>query len=178
MKKKLILILSMGTLITCTAIAQQVQDPSAKKEAMSNLKMLEGAWKGGGWASSPDGSKNEFDQSELIKLKLGGLALLIEGEGYSKTSGDLIHDALGVITFNDIDKEYLVQTHLATGQSANAKGYFEGEKFFWGFEVPAGQVRYAITATDSTWNEYGEFSRDGSQWFKFMEMNLEKVKDN
>jgi hypothetical protein len=83
-----------------------------------------------------------------------------------------------VITYNDNENEYLVQTHLATGQSANAKGYFEDDKFIWGFEVPGGQVRYIITVNATTWNEYGEFSRDGNQWYKFIEMNLEKVSDN
>jgi hypothetical protein len=161
------------------SIAQQVPDLTVKKEAMKKLSMMVGKWKGNGWASAQDGSRNEFNQSEVIENKLDGLALLVEGLGTNKESGEARFNALAIITYNDVDSIYEFQSHLATGQSTEAKMYFEGEHIIWGFGTPGGKIRYTITITNnSKWNEYGEFSRDGNQWYKFIELNLEKVADN
>ena len=158
--------------------AQPNYDTTAKKEAITKLSMLIGSWEGSGWASSPDGSRNEFTQSETIETKLDGIALLVQGLGKRKSTEEVIHDALAIITYDEVDSTYSFQSYLAIGQSTTAKGYFENGKFIWGFEVPSGQVKYTITIRErSQWNEIGEFSRDGNQWYPFMEMNLEKIKE-
>ena len=118
-------------------------------------------------------------QTEEIHLKLDGIAILIQGMGKDKGSGKVIHDALAIITFDETSDSYSFQSHLSSGQSAEAMGRFEGESFVWGLEVPGGSVRYTLSITDgSKWHEIGEFSRDGIQWFKFIEMDLEKVIKN
>ena len=174
MKKLIIILLAAGFSIS-SGVAQQMPDPTAKKEAMAKLKMLEGKWEGSGWASAPDGSRSEFEQSEVIEEKLDGVALLIQGLGKDINSKETVHNALALITYDDNDSTYVFQSHLATGLSTTAEGHFEGEKFIWGFDVPGGKVKYTILISDdSKWNEYGEFSRDENQWYKFLEMNLVK----
>ena len=163
-------------LIGSLTFAQQSFDSTTKKRAMSRLSMLAGTWEGSGWASAPDGSRQEFVQSEIIEEKLDGIALLVHGLGKSKESGEIIHNALAIITYNETDSLYSFQSHLSTGQSTTAEGYFEDESFIWRFEVPGGQVKYTLRVTeDSKWNETGQFSRDGNHWYQFIEMNLVKV---
>jgi len=169
--KTIILSTILGFILTCS-FSQEVQ--KTKQEKMKLLKHLEGTWSGTGWASSPDGSRNEFDQTESIVSKLDGTVLLIEGTGREKGTDNISFNALAVFTFNPEKDKYDIRSYLASGESTNAEGIIEDDIFVWRFDVPGGAVRYTITANKTTWKEYGEFSRDSTQWYKFMEMNLTK----
>ena len=161
--------------ITC-AFSQDVQ--STKQEKMEQLKHWEGTWSGTGWASSPDGARNEFDQTESIVSKLNGTILLIEGTGRNKGTDDIAFNALAIFTLNPEKERYDIRSYLASGESTSAEGYIDGDVFIWSFDVPGGKVRYTLTANETSWDEFGEFSRDGNQWYKFMEMNLSKDSKN
>ena len=77
-----------------------------------------------------------------------------------------------------MNKSYQFKTYLKDGRSTDAWFNIVGEnKYAWGFDIPSGgKSRYNITLdpTRNTWNEIGEFSRDGATWMKFFEMNLVK----
>jgi len=161
--------------ITC-AFSQDVQ--STKQEKMEQLKHWEGTWFGTGWASSPDGTRNEFDQTESIVSKLNGTVLLIEGTGRNKGTDNIAFNALAIFTFNPEKDRYNIQSYLASGESSSAEGYIDGNIFIWSFDVSGGTVRYTLTANETSWDEFGEFSRDGNQWYKFMEMSLTKDSKN
>ncbi len=152
------------------------QEPAMIKiEKMSNLQDLEGTWEGSGWAMSPDGTKNEFTQHEEIVRKLNGTVLLVEGTGMDPISRDVKFNALALFTYLPEIEKYSIRSYLASGESTDAEGYFEEGKFIWSFATPGGTVRYTMTFDSTTWNEFGEFSRDGEQWHKFLEMNLNKT---
>lgn len=165
--KNLILLLLVSSL-------SYAQDNAINKEKMKRLSYLEGKWEGSGWASNPDGSRVEFTQSEDIQLKLDDTILVVEGTGRNPETKEVTFNAFAVFSYDSESQNYSIQSHLATGQSTMASGTFKEEQFIWGFDVPGGKVQYTMTIDGDKWNEYGEFSRDGSQWFKFMEMNLTK----
>ena len=142
---------------------------------MDHLKHLEGTWSGSGWSMSQDGTRSEFDQTERILLKLDGIAMVVEGIGRYKGSEEIAFNALAVFTYDLENEQYDIRSYLASGESTSATGNFVGDNFIWSIIVPGGTVRYTMKANESTWHEYGEFSSDGNQWYKFMEMNLSKT---
>jgi len=174
MKKTTLLILY--SLFSLSVQAQYQTDPGVKLEQMKKLAYMVGTWEGSGWAQDRDGQTHTYNQTEVIQLKLGGTVLLIEGTGKHPHSGEITFNAMAIVSFNETSGKYDFRSYLSTGQSTNAEGYFEEDRFIWSFDTGGGTVRYTMTFTeDSKWIEIGEFSQDGTQWYKFMEMNLEKT---
>jgi hypothetical protein len=109
--------------------------------------------------------------------------MLVEGVGKTidpATKEEMIvHHALGVLSYDQMSNQYKFRTYLKDGRNTDAWFTPTGEnKFQWGFDIPsAGKTRYTITLDPKakTWNETGEFSRDGNTWSKFFEMNLKKT---
>lgn len=168
MKSKIILIAALFA-----GFQLQAQTSISSAEEMSKLAMLVGDWQGTGWHQQGKSERIELTQTEHIESKLNGTLILVEGKGYIQDS--LFFNALAMFTYNSIDKNYSIESHLSDGKATLASGIFkEDGTFEWGFDLPHGQIRYTITLTNTTWYEYGEYSPDGSQWYKFMEMNLTK----
>ena len=119
---------------------------------------------------------------EHIEFKLEGSIVLVEGTGKTtdpatKTEA-IVHHALGILSYDQATSQYKFKSYLNNGRSTDAWFNITGEnKYQWGFDVPTGKIKYSITIdpTQKTWNEIGEFSRDGNTWMKFFEMNLKKV---
>ena len=109
---------------------------------------------------------------------LDGMVLLVEGLGKA-SDGSIVHQALGVISYDQGTNEYKFKTYLRDGKSGDAWLKPTGEnKFQWGLDIPGrGKIRYSINidTAKKTWNEIGEFSQDGTTWMKFFEMSLTKV---
>jgi hypothetical protein len=167
-------------LFTWTAMAQGA-DP--KSPEMRKLDFLVGEWKGEAWIQMGPGKREHVIQSEKVTPRLGGKILLVEGLGRKKnedgSAGDVVHDALAVISFDPEAKELIFDAHVAAQDSVEARLEVRDDKSaVWGFDVPnGGKVRYTIRLTDKgEWNEVGEYSRDGANWMKFMEMTLLRVK--
>ncbi len=167
--------------IVSTAFAQnekeKMQQPNAaeaKRAEMKNLDRLIGQWKGAGWIQQ--GAKREtFDGTETVQRKIGGLALLVEGN-FKNKEGVVIHDTLAVISPNMKTKTYDFQTYLANGMNGIQELKTIEGGWQWGLQFPGGAMRYTIKIENDIWNEIGEMSRDdGKTWMKFFEMNLKKV---
>lgn len=169
MKLKLILIIALITSSFCI----NAQTTESIQQEMNKLEVLTGDWEGIGWYQQGQNKKYDIRQTEHIERKLNGTLLLVEGKGYVNDS--LSFNAMAMFSYSLTDKTYVIESHLADGKATVASGSFNEEgKFVWGFDVPQGKIRYTMTLTETTWNEYGEYSADGNQWWKFMEMNLTK----
>lgn len=160
------------------AVAASAQPPNTaegKKVEMKKLDKWAGQWKGSGWAQY--GPKREsFTGGENIQKKVDGLALLVEGK-FTNSEGKVIHETLAVLSYNEVLKNYRFDTFLATGMSGEYELKVLPDGYEWGFQIPAGIVRYTIKIDNDVWFEIGEFSRDGGKtWFKNFEMKLERVK--
>lgn len=146
------------------------------KEAMQQLAYLEGDWEGKAVMMTQQGER-ELDQSEHIEWKLDGVALAIEGTG--RANGEIAFQAFAILNFDPYTKQYKFRSYVKEGYSTDA--YFrviEDNKFEWGFDIPTGgKTRYTIKLDpkQKSWNEVGEYSRDGNTWYPFIKLNLTKL---
>jgi len=173
MKKFLviILVLFLGAL---SASAQNEPSTGLLRAEMSKLDKMVGQWKGSGWIQQ--GAKREtFSGTETVQKKIDGLALLVEGK-FSDANGKIIHETLAVLSFDTKAKNYDFRTYLANGISGEHEFKLLSDGYEWGFQFPAGSVRYLIKTNNDVWFETGEFSKDGKTWIKIFEMKLDKVK--
>jgi len=176
MKPLLILIIAAFASTIGNTFAQQ----PINKEKMKIFAGWEGHWQGEGSMQMGPGEPRKSKVEEQITYKLDGSILQVEGTGKSVDGAEsIVHQALGIISFNTETSQYKFNTFLRDGRSADAWFASLGEnKFQWGFDVPnRGKIKYSITIDPAkkTWNEIGEFSQDGTTWMKFFEMNLTKV---
>jgi len=167
----IILVLFLGAL---SASAQNEPSTGLLRAEMSKLDKMVGQWKGSGWIQQ--GAKREtFSGTETVQKKIDGLALLVEGK-FSDANGKVIHETLAVLSFDTKAKNYDFRTYLANGISGEHEFKLLSDGYEWGFQFPAGSVRYLIKTNNDVWFETGEFSKDGKTWIKIFEMKLDKVK--
>ena len=170
----------MKRLFVIAALAFAI-DASAADE-MRKLDFLVGEWQGEGWIRMGPGEPEHMIQTETVRSKAGGKALLIEGLGREKladgTAGKVVHDALAVVSWDDAAKAYRFQTWLADDRPSVPMTFDvpSPNNIVWGFDTPEGaKIRYTISLTEKgEWHEIGEFSRDGKTFMKFFEMTLQK----
>ncbi len=146
-------------------------------EAMKPVRVMEGQWKGAGWIRMGP-QRHEFRQTESVLVKSNGAVVVIDGLGRNAAdSTQVIHQAFGVISFDQQTGKYLMRAFRADGNYVDAdfKALADGS-MEWGFTHPmAGQIRYTIRVKDGKWVESGVMSRDGQNWMPFFEMTLEKL---
>jgi hypothetical protein len=149
-------------------------------DEMRKLDFLVGDWKGEATVQMGPGKTEHVVQTESVKSKLGGKVLLIEGLGKRKNAdgslGEVVHDALAVISWDEAKKTYRFSGYTAQyGAMETTLDEGKYNTWIWGSDVPGGRMRYTIRLTkDWEWNEVGEFSADGAHWMKFFEMTLKK----
>jgi len=167
-------ILIFVTVLFTNAANAQTSAPANARDEMQKLKMWPGRWTGSSvW--SMRGKDEHSTVEENIAWKVDGHALLINGVGKS-ADGKIVHEALGVLSYNARESKYRLNSWLRDGRSTDAWFNIVGEnQFQWGFDTPQGKVRYSITLTEKTWKETGEFSSDGTQWYPFLTMDLTKA---
>lgn len=174
MKNLLFLLLLQASI---QQVFAQRPDASARcRQEMKKLAYMAGDWKGEASIRN-QGGVMKVAQTEHIEFKLDSLVLNIEGIG---REGDKItFHALANINYDVTAQAFQFKSYVKEGFSTNA--YFkilEENKFEWGFDIPSGgKSRYTITLNPATktWYEIGEYSRDGQQWYNFIEMNLKKI---
>ena len=97
---------------------------------------------------------------------------MINGIG-KRADGKVVHEALGVLSYDTKESRYRLRTWLRDGRTADTWLLVLSENTFqWGFDVPTGKIRYNISLTENTWTEIGEFSSDNNQWYPFFRMDL------
>lgn len=152
------------------------QEDNICKQKMQALKAMEGEWRGGGWIITRDRQRLEFTQKEKIQYLLNGTVLQVHGQGWD-VNGELVHNALGMMSYNSKTNEYGMYSYLEDGKQTNASLEIrEDGQIKWSFETPdGGTVRYLITIDDDTWTEKGEYSPDGNNWFPIIEFTLKRA---
>jgi hypothetical protein len=150
--------------------------PSARY-SIENLGFLKGEWVGKAWVSlGPDNIK-ALEHRESVELKLNNNILQIHGTGIENNK--VVFEALGIVSFNKDTGTYAFKAYRENGMVTDAYFILRGEKEYeWGFELGGGaRSRYSGRINHKGfWNEVGEFSPDGTQWYKSFEMTLDKRK--
>lgn len=174
---KTLTIIIIITFIGNSILIAQPRDFSQQcKSEMKKLDYFVGDWKGTAVVQTQKGPQT-VNQTEHIKWELDGVVLAIEGIG--RENDKVTFNALALIHFDPALQEFKFRSYLKEGYATDAYFKVLGEnKFQWGFDIPAGgKVKYSITLdpVKKTWYELGEYSPDGSQWMKSIEMNLVKL---
>ena len=173
--KKLIVILFL--VFTYNLFAQMPDFSVEVKTEMQKVEVMAGKWEGKGWRQNPNGEKSFSNVSENLYWKLDGTILVMEGVGKT-AEGNVVHNAFGVLSYNPFQKKYRMSSQLSNGMStdANFEVIESNKSFKWWFEAGrGGTIRYTINMDGKNWSEIGDYSRDGNNWSKFFEMNLNKV---
>jgi hypothetical protein len=172
---RILAVLAAIAVFGITTFGQTTDSTAVKRSQLSNLSQMVGTWRGSGWIQQRPG-REEFSGTEVIQKKLDGLAMLFDGK-FVSPQGKVVHETLGVLTYDETAKNFKFSTFLANGISGVQDLKIVGGHYEWGFQVPkTGTVRYTITIDGDTWSEIGEFSRDGKTWAKTFEMKLTRVK--
>ena len=150
----------------------------AQASAMEKLDYMTGRWQGEGWIEY-GGRRITFRGSETVQRKLGGLALLVEGDFVSRPPGaerDVpVHTTLAVISYVPAERRYRFATWLASGAQGEHELVLTADGWRWELDQPMGRVRYVMRLTPAgEWLETGERSADGAAWTQFFEMRLKK----
>lgn len=164
-------------LVSIQVVLAQRPDVSPRcRQEMKKLAYMVGDWKGEASVRSQSGVL-KLTQTEHIEFKLDSLVLSIEGIG--REGEKISFHAIANINYDAMQQAFTMKSYVKEGFSTNA--YFkilEENKFEWGFDIPSGgKSRYTITLNSATktWYEIGEYSRDGQQWFNFIELKLNKL---
>jgi hypothetical protein len=172
---KRFLMILVFVLVSVFVVSAQVENTAElQRTEVKKLESMLGQWKGSGWIQQ--GAKREtFTGTENVQRKLDGLAVLVEGK-FANPEGKVIHETLAVLSFDAKMKNYRFRTYLASGMSGEYDFKLVADGSEWGFQIPAGTIRYTIKTANDVWFEIGEFSTDGKTWMKFFEMKLDRVK--
>ncbi len=148
-------------------------------EAMKKVDFLAGEWEGDATVDMGPRGKLAVRQTEVVKRHLGGLALAIEGRGYTKDAAGvetLAFEAFGTLTYDLAAGKYRLLAIKAPGDVVDADVALTDGGFIWGFPTKYGRVRYTLRLTpEGRWHEVGEMSPDGGKtWTKTIEMTLKR----
>jgi len=170
----------VSLMLLVPSITAQSSGPTAQIEAMKKLSFLVGEWKGSGWMAFGD-RRSEFNATETATVRAGGVVLMVEGHHTVDLPGQaaqrVVHEAFGVLWYDESSGSYNFQAFLATGRHSTFKARCDGKQVVWGYEDPhMGKVRYTITIDEKgRWFEIGERDEDEKGWTKFFEMTLSRV---
>jgi hypothetical protein len=177
MRTSLVVLLVLALCEVAGAQTPKAPDPSEQISKMKALDYLAGEWKGSGWIQQ-GGPRQTFSGGEIVQRKLNGVALLVEGRFTSPVPGEnreiVSHETLGVISYDPQTAKYTFRAYLANGLSGEYELFVLDKGWRWGFQVPAGEVRYTMAPDGlDRWVEVGEIFTQGA-WRKFFEMTLER----
>jgi hypothetical protein len=154
--------------------AADMPDKAAHQAAMQKLAFLVGDWEGSGSIAMGPGPRQTFVQTERIQFKHDGTLLLIEGQGKSPTNGQIVHDALAVVSFDPATGQYKFRSFAAVGRFADTTATVNGNTMVWGLNFGPMKVRYTITVENGVWREIGERSSDEKTWTPMFEMTVKR----
>lgn len=150
---------------------------TSPSERMAPLAPLIGEWRGSGWTLMPDGSRSEFQSREIVTPRLSGNALLVEGKHYSPGNPDrLVHDAIGLITWDPRASAYRFRTSLANGMSGDYPLEVSPGRFAWRIDTPGGRIDYVAEFTSESWVERGRRTAADGRSVDFFEMRLQRAR--
>lgn len=146
----------------------------AQNNPLSPLKQLQGDWQGKGWIKMPASKTIQFNQEENIKFKLDDQVLLINGKGFNQESGNLEYESLAMI-YADENGELKMTSHTNDNKHAEADVEVTNSTLSWSFAIPnGGTIKYEITFSETNWKEKASYSPNGTEWYPFMEVILNK----
>lgn len=151
-------------------------DLAAQRAAMQKLSFLIGKWAGEASVLRGPGEPVELLQTEEASYKLDGLILLIEGVGRSKSNGQPVLQALGIISYDDENRIYRMRAfndgrYLETDVQLSE----EGRELTWGFTL--GDIRTSSTLRindKGEWTELAHITLGSQPARKLLELTVRR----
>lgn len=165
-------------LVLFAAFEVEAQDFSElARSKVRPFGFLVGEWEGEGVLSQGPGTGEVTRVHEQVYFDLDSTVLIFRGVG-KLLSGDKVHDAIGVLSFDPFTKSLKLNSWLSKGMQTQASVEWLGDgNFRWFFQAgPERTISYTLTVVDHVWQEQGSISMDkGETWTPFFEMKLKKV---
>jgi hypothetical protein len=156
----------------------RVPDFAAQREAMKKLAFLVGKWTGEARLSRGATEPVELLQTEEAQYKLDGLILVIEGIGRTKSGGQPLLQAFGIISYDDENGTYHLRA-FNDGRflETQSKLLEEGQGLTWGFALGEIKTNSVLRINErGEWTELGEISIDSQPAKKFWELTVRPEK--
>ena len=159
------------------AQVQRVPDLNAQRAAMKKLEFLVGRWTGEVRLLRGPAEWVDLQQSEEAQYKLGGLILVIEGLGRTKSDGHSVLQALGVISFDDETATYRMRAF-------NDGRFLESEvtlldrdnAISWGFAVGQVTTKSVLRINESgEWTELAEIKVGSDLPKRLLELTVRRA---
>ncbi|HEY0115233.1 MAG TPA: hypothetical protein VGB54_05895 [Allosphingosinicella sp.] len=144
-------------------------------ERIAGLGWMVGDWRGTGWTILPDGSRSTFDSRETVTVRMHGEGLLVEGVHSATGHPDrIVHDAIGIISWDRRRNAVLMRTALAGGMAGDFPIEIRANGFAWRIEFPGGRIDYLAEYRDGAWVERGRRTGADGRSVDFFEMTLRR----
>lgn len=149
----------------------------AQRAAMEKLSFLVGKWAGEVRIYRKPDEPLVLDQTEDVQFKLDGWVLQIEGIGRTKTGGQPMLQALGMISFDDERSVYRMRA-FNDGRflETDVALLDDGRSLRWGFS--AGEIKLASLLRINKrgeWTELHEITIGAQPPRKFMELAVTRI---
>lgn len=151
-------------------------DVEVQRTAMKKLGFLVGEWSGEASVLRGPGRFVELVQTESAQFKLGGLVLVIEGVGRTKTDGKLALQALGLISFDDETGTYMMRAfNDGRWLETEVKLADSGGSISWGFTLGEFKTKTVMRINENgKWTELGELVIGERPPQKMMDLKVQR----
>ena len=142
---------------------------------MQKLDFLLGKWSGDG-RMFRSGEAVDFFQTERAEYRLDGLLLLIEGIGRNKSDGELMLQALGIISYDDEVGAYHMRAYNS-GRYVETEVKLEASEkgLTWGFVLSEIRTKSVLRVNEKgQWTELHEIIMGTEPSRKFMELTVSR----
>jgi hypothetical protein len=164
-----------------SASVASAQDPAMQarlseeaRARMAPLGVLVGEWEGSGWYRMGQAEAQEFAQRETVRWAAGAEVLVIDGLG-KDGEGNPVHQAFAMVSWDPLAGAHVMHAYSAGGGEVTDTPYVSADSLVWGFAEPrGGRIRFTIHVGEDAWREVGEYSPDGTTWYRFLEMGLRR----
>jgi hypothetical protein len=161
-------------------MAQQprVPDIESQRAAMKKLSFLIGKWSGEARILRGSGEPLELIQTEEAQYRLGGLVLMIEGIGRSKSDGKVVLQALGIVSYDDEAAAYRLRAYNdGRYLETDVKLGEDGKGIMWGFALGEIKTSSILRVNENgEWTELTEMTIGSQPPRKFMELRVRPQK--
>jgi len=159
-------------------MAQTLRTPDleAQRTAMKKLGFLVGEWSGEASVLRGPGTFIELAQTESAQFKLGGLLLVIEGVGRSKSDDKVALQALGLVSFDDETGTYRMRAFNDGRWLETEITLTDGERSIsWGFALGEFKTTSVLRIDESgEWTERGDLLIGDRPPQKMMELRVRR----
>ena len=168
----------MVVLVPLMSQLPRVPDLEAQREAMKKLGFLVGKWAGEARLLRGPTESVELSQTEEAQYKLDGLLVVIEGVGRTKSGGQPLLQALGIVSYDDESRTYHLRAFNDGRFLETEMKLLENSKgMTWGFALGEIRTNSVLQINErGEWTELAEISIGSQPPKKLLELTIRPQK--